>query len=193
MLLCRRSPDRGKRRDRGASRALRVVPLTGGGSAPRRPRGGGSFSGNPTARAGAKGLGPRSPGSAYVMLHHYLGEIDGVSRSWGFPRGGMGSVVDAIASSARSNGVEIRLEAPITQIMVQKGRATGVVLEKARTSNRFNFYFMVQCEGQPAVVTYETDNAGKTRPVISYNTEETGLVSGYVLGRDLVAVEEGDD
>jgi phytoene dehydrogenase-like protein len=74
-------------------------------------------------------LGPRSPGTAYVMLHHYMGEIDGVSRSWGFPRGGMGSVVEAIAASARSKGVEIRLEAPITRIMVKNGRATGVVLE----------------------------------------------------------------
>ncbi len=74
-------------------------------------------------------LGPRSMGSAYVMLHHYMGEIDGVSRSWGFPRGGMGSVVEAIASSARSFGAEIRLEAPITQVMVKNGRATGVVLE----------------------------------------------------------------
>ncbi len=74
-------------------------------------------------------LGPRSMGSAYVMLHHYMGEIDGVSRSWGFPRGGMGSVVEAIASSARSFGAEIRLNAPITQVMVKNRRATGVVLE----------------------------------------------------------------
>ncbi len=74
-------------------------------------------------------LGPRSTGSAYVMLHHYMGEIDGVSRSWGFPRGGMGSVVDAIASAAKSFGAEIRLEAPISRVMVSNGKATGVVLE----------------------------------------------------------------
>ncbi len=74
-------------------------------------------------------LGPRSPGTAYVMLHHYMGEIDGVSRSWGFPRGGTGAVAEAIASSARSFGAEIRLEAPVSQIMVTNGRVRGVLLE----------------------------------------------------------------
>jgi phytoene dehydrogenase-like protein len=74
-------------------------------------------------------LGPRSPGSAYVMLHHYMGEIDGQFRAWGFPRGGMGSVAEAIASSAREAGVEIRLEAPVQNILVEKGEAKGVVLE----------------------------------------------------------------
>ncbi len=74
-------------------------------------------------------LGPRSPGSAYVMLHHYMGEIDGVSRSWGFPRGGMGSVVESLASSARSHGAEIRLEAPVAKLLVKGGQAVGVVLE----------------------------------------------------------------
>jgi phytoene dehydrogenase-like protein len=63
------------------------------------------------------------------MRHHYMGEIDGVSRSWGFPRGGMGSVVGSIASAAKSFGAEIRLEAPISQIMVKNGCATGVLLE----------------------------------------------------------------
>ncbi len=74
-------------------------------------------------------LGPRSPGSAYVMLHHYMGEIDGQFRAWGLPRGGMGSVSEAIAGAARHFGAEIRLEAPIAQIVVEKGTARGVVLE----------------------------------------------------------------
>ena len=74
-------------------------------------------------------LGPRSPGTAYVLLHHYMGEIDGVSRSWGFPRGGMGSVAESIASSARSLGAEVRTEAPIARLLVKKGKAEGVVLE----------------------------------------------------------------
>ncbi|MFQ5789724.1 MAG: phytoene desaturase family protein [Acidobacteriota bacterium] len=74
-------------------------------------------------------LGPRSPGSAYVLLHHYMGEIDGVARSWGFPRGGMGSVAAAIAAAARSFGAEIRTEAPIGRLLIRKGKATGVVLE----------------------------------------------------------------
>lgn len=74
-------------------------------------------------------LGPRSPGSAYVMLHHYMGEIDGQFRAWGFPRGGMSGVSDAIAAAARHAGAEIRTEAPIARIVVRNGRASGVVLE----------------------------------------------------------------
>jgi phytoene dehydrogenase-like protein len=74
-------------------------------------------------------LSPRSPGSAYVLLHHYMGEIDGVSRSWGFAKGGMGSVANALASSARSLGAEIRTGAGVAQVLTRDGRATGVVLE----------------------------------------------------------------
>jgi phytoene dehydrogenase-like protein len=73
--------------------------------------------------------GVRSPGTAYVLLHHYMGEIDGAFRAWGIPKGGTGGVSNAIASAARSLGVEIRTEAPVARIMVRDGRATGVVLE----------------------------------------------------------------
>lgn len=74
-------------------------------------------------------MGPRSPGSAYVLLHHYMGEIDGVFRAWGFARGGNGSVSGAIASAARSFGATLRTEAPVRQVLVRNGRAVGVVLE----------------------------------------------------------------
>ena len=60
--------------------------------------------------------GPRSPGTAYVLLHHYMGEIDGAFRAWGVPRGGTGSVAYAIANSALSLGVEIRTEAGVDHI-----------------------------------------------------------------------------
>jgi phytoene dehydrogenase-like protein len=63
------------------------------------------------------------------MLHHYMGEIDGQFRAWGFPRGGMGGVAEAIAASARASGAEIRTEAPIAGIAVRDGRARGVVLQ----------------------------------------------------------------
>ena len=53
-------------------------------------------------------LGVRSPGTAYVLLHHYMGEIDGAFRSWGLSRGGTGAISDAIADAAREAGVEIR-------------------------------------------------------------------------------------
>jgi phytoene dehydrogenase-like protein len=74
-------------------------------------------------------LGPRSPGTAYVLLHHYLGEIDGAFRAWGFARGGTGAVSEAIATAARGLGVEIRTGAPVARVLVRNGRATGVVLE----------------------------------------------------------------
>jgi phytoene dehydrogenase-like protein len=77
----------------------------------------------------------RSPGTAYVLLHHYMGEIDGAFRSWGFARGGTGAISNAIADAAREGGVEIRTEAAITKILVKHGRAVGVVL-----SNGDEFY-----------------------------------------------------
>ncbi|HEX5612146.1 MAG TPA: NAD(P)/FAD-dependent oxidoreductase, partial [Burkholderiales bacterium] len=73
--------------------------------------------------------GPRSPGSAFVLLHHYMGELDGVFRAWGFARGGNGSVSEAIAAAARSFGAEIRTDAAVARVSVRNGRATGVVLE----------------------------------------------------------------
>ncbi len=74
-------------------------------------------------------LGPRSPGTAYVLLHHYMGEIDGAFRAWGFAKGGTGAISEAIASAARGFGAEIRTNAPVAQVLVRDGRATGVVLE----------------------------------------------------------------
>src|SRR5918992_2067548 len=73
--------------------------------------------------------GPRSPGTAYVLLHHYMGEIDGAFRAWGVPRGGTGSISEAIGNAALANGAEIRLEAPAARIDVHGDRATGVTLE----------------------------------------------------------------
>jgi phytoene dehydrogenase-like protein len=74
-------------------------------------------------------LGIRSPGTAYVLLHHYMGEIDGAFRSWGFSRGGTGAISNAIADAAREAGAEIRSKAPVGKILVKNGRAWGVVLQ----------------------------------------------------------------
>ncbi|MGZ9079770.1 MAG: phytoene desaturase family protein [Burkholderiales bacterium] len=74
-------------------------------------------------------LGPRSPGTAYVLLHHYMGEIDGVFRAWGFAKGGNGSVSGALAAAAREAGAEIRANAPVAKVLVANSRAAGVVLE----------------------------------------------------------------
>jgi phytoene dehydrogenase-like protein len=73
-------------------------------------------------------LGVRSPGTAYVLLHHYMGEIDGAFRSWGFSRGGTGAISLAIASAAREAGALIRTEAPVARIKSRGDRVTGVVL-----------------------------------------------------------------
>jgi phytoene dehydrogenase-like protein len=74
-------------------------------------------------------LGIRSPGTAYVLLHHYMGEIDGAFRSWGLARGGTGAISNAIASAAREAGVEIRTGAPVARVLVENRRAVGVALE----------------------------------------------------------------
>ena len=77
--------------------------------------------------------GPMSPGSAYVLLHHRMGEIDGVSGGWGFVRGGMGGVSEAIAASARAAGAAIRTGAEVAAIDVKDGRTTGVTLADGTT------------------------------------------------------------
>src|SRR5213595_843327 len=74
-------------------------------------------------------LGVRSPGTAYVLLHHYMGEIDGAFRSWGLSRGGTGAISNAIGDAAREAGAEIRTKAPIAKVILKNGQAKGIVLE----------------------------------------------------------------
>src|SRR6516165_10418038 len=76
---------------------------------------------------GANG-GPRSPGTAYILLHHCMGGVDGHRGLWGFVRGGMGAVSDALAASASARGVEIRTNSSVSRILVRGGRVRGVVL-----------------------------------------------------------------
>ncbi len=73
--------------------------------------------------------GVKSPGTAYVLLHHYMGEIDGAFRAWGIPKGGTGGVSNAIGDAARALGAEIRTDAPVASVIVKGGRAVGVALE----------------------------------------------------------------
>jgi phytoene dehydrogenase-like protein len=73
-------------------------------------------------------LGPRSPGSAYVLLHHYMGEIDGAFRAWGFQRGGTGAISESIASAARAAGAEVRTDAAVERVIVRDGKVKGVAL-----------------------------------------------------------------
>jgi phytoene dehydrogenase-like protein len=74
-------------------------------------------------------LGIKSPGTAYVLLHHYMGEVDGALSAWGSQKGGTGGVSEAIASAARSYGAEVRCNAPVAQVIVKNGQAVGVAME----------------------------------------------------------------
>ena len=73
--------------------------------------------------------GPRTPGTAYNLLHHALGELNGVSGLWGHVRGGMGGISQALARSAEAAGATIRTGAPVRSIDVRDGKVTGVTLE----------------------------------------------------------------
>jgi phytoene dehydrogenase-like protein len=77
---------------------------------------------------GANG-GPRSPGTAYILLHHCMGSVGGKRGLWGFVRGGMGAVSEAISAAARSAGATIRTTAVVEKIMIRNGAAEGVVLQ----------------------------------------------------------------
>jgi phytoene dehydrogenase-like protein len=74
--------------------------------------------------------GPEEPGTAYVMLHHSIGDVGAGSSlgQWGYPRGGMGAVADAIRRSAESFGVTVRTGAPVERVLTSGGRVTGVAL-----------------------------------------------------------------
>jgi phytoene dehydrogenase-like protein len=74
-------------------------------------------------------LGPYSPGTAYVLLHHYMGDIDGNVGAWGFARGGMGSISEALAGALRKFGGKILCDAPVEQLLTRNGEAIGVVLK----------------------------------------------------------------
>jgi phytoene dehydrogenase-like protein len=74
-------------------------------------------------------LGVHSPGSAYILLHHVMGDVDGNIGAWGLARGGMGAISRAIAGAVREHGGEIRTNAEVAKIRVRRSRASGVVLE----------------------------------------------------------------
>lgn len=71
---------------------------------------------------------PSMPGTGYVLLHHVMGECNGVRGVWGYVRGGMGALSEALASAARANGAEIRVAAPVAKILVREGEVLGVLL-----------------------------------------------------------------
>ncbi|MFA7321666.1 MAG: NAD(P)/FAD-dependent oxidoreductase, partial [Dokdonella sp.] len=70
---------------------------------------------------------PHTPGSAYVLLHHVFGEVNGIKGAWGHAIGGMGAITQAMARAARAAGVDIRTDCGVREILVENGRAVGVV------------------------------------------------------------------
>ena len=72
---------------------------------------------------------PYTPGSAYVLLHHVFGEVNGKKGVWGHALGGMGAITQAMAKACAGQGVEVRLEAPVAEVLTEKGRAVGAVTE----------------------------------------------------------------
>ena len=74
-------------------------------------------------------ISPSTPGSGYVLLHHVMGELEGVRHAWGYPEGGMGAVSAAIARSAQASGAELFTDCPVERITTaSSGEASGVVL-----------------------------------------------------------------
>ena len=76
---------------------------------------------------------PYTPGSAYVLLHHVFGEVNGKKGAWGHAIGGMGAITQAMARSAQSRGAVIRVSTPVREVIVESGRAVGVVTESGET------------------------------------------------------------
>lgn len=93
---------------------------------------------------------PYTPGSAYVLLHHVFGEVNGVKGAWGHAIGGMGAITQAMAKSAAAAGVDIRVDTGVREVIIEKGRAVGVITDKGETLRARG---RRQCESQIAVRT----------------------------------------
>ena len=76
---------------------------------------------------------PYTPGTAYVLLHHAFGEVNGKKRVWGHAIGGMGAITQAMARAAAAHGVEIETDVPVREVLIEQGRACGVALEDGRS------------------------------------------------------------
>jgi phytoene dehydrogenase-like protein len=154
-------------------------------------------------------LGPRSPGTAYVLLHHYMGEIDGVFRAWGFAKGGTGSVSEAIAAAARAAGAEVRTGAAVERVVVSRGRAVGVALEngdeiRARTvvsslDPRRTFLQLVDPKALPADLVTAVErykfrgSSGKVNLALSELPRFVGMPEGVEHLRGAISISPSYD
>jgi phytoene dehydrogenase-like protein len=131
--------------------------------------------------------GPMSPGSAYVLLHHRMGEVDGVGGCWGFARGGMGAISEAIAASARASGVCVLTSAEVTSIDVTGGRVSGVTLADGRSLTApvvvsgvhpaTTFLSLVGSEHLPADLVADVERFRTRSPAAKVNLALSGLPS----------------
>ena len=76
---------------------------------------------------------PYAPGSAYVLIHHFFGEVNGKTGAWGHARGGMGAITRAMAQSAEAHGATMETGAAVEEVLIENGRAAGVRLADGRT------------------------------------------------------------
>ena len=146
-------------------------------------------------------MGPRSPGTGYVLLHHYIGELDGVFRSWGFARGGTGALSQAIASAARAAGVEIRTEAPVAKVLVKGGAAVGVVLANgdeilanrviSNADAKTTFLRLVEEKDLPAEFVSDIRRYRTTSPACKVNLALAGLPTFTALPKGKEALLRG--
>jgi phytoene dehydrogenase-like protein len=146
-------------------------------------------------------MGPRSPGTGYVLLHHYLGEVDGVFRAWGFARGGTGALSQAIASAAREAGAEIKVNAPVAQVIVKNGAAAGVALENgdeyfadvvvSNADAKRTFLKLVETQHLPDEFVHDVRRLRISSPVCKVNLALDGLPEFSSLPRGKLALLRG--
>jgi phytoene dehydrogenase-like protein len=158
--------------------------------------------------------GPHEPGTGYVMAHHSIGDVgSGTVGAWAVPIGGMGAVADALASSARSFGAQVRTEAPVERILLRDGAARGVVLEGGEelrsplvlTATHPKIAFLRQLDAADLPGDFVRDIEGWSSrsgvvkinlaldraPVLKALPELTDLSGGFELAHSVAYLEEG--
>ncbi len=130
-------------------------------------------------------VGPRTPGTAYVLAHHSIGTLDGLRKVWGFSRGGMGRITEAMAKAAEHFGATLRTSAPVRTINVRDGRTTGVTLDngdfieaRAVASNadaQHTYLELLPREAVPPEVVREVERIKSRGAALKFNARLDGL------------------
>lgn len=132
-------------------------------------------------------ISPNTPGSGYVLLHHVMGELEGIRGAWGYPEGGMGAVSNAIAASAQASGAEIVVDSPVQEILINDGghvegvklEANGQILKsKVVLSNatpKITFSQLCESNAIPAEYMKSLQNIDYTSPVTKINVAVNAL------------------